>query len=106
MIIILPLDTLAIRTPFTTGPTTRGQAIGTEGEQVPVRIDAAFLANMPFMLNLVTDFGIIVLTFKPSGPLDGVQGWNSEASSEEVADGLFIRVALLDDIIASKRSAN
>lgn len=80
--------------------------IRTEGEPVPVRIDAAFLANMPFMLNLVTDFGIIDLTFKPSGPLDGFQDWNSEASSQEVADGLFIRVASLDDIIASKRSAN
>ncbi len=31
---------------------------------------------------------------------------NKDASSEEVSDGLFIRVASLDDIIASKRAAN
>ena len=34
----------------------------------PTRIDAAFLATMPFMLNVVTDFGIVNLTFTPSGP--------------------------------------
>lgn len=80
--------------------------IRTEGEPVPARIDSAFLASMSFMLNLVTDFGIIDLTFEPSGPLGGFQGWNSQATSEEVSDGLFIRVASLDDIIASKRAAN
>jgi hypothetical protein len=80
--------------------------IRTEGEAVPARIDAAFLANMPFMLNLVTDFGIVDLAFEPSGPLGGFQDWNKDASSEEVSDGLVIRVASLDDIIASKRAAN
>lgn len=80
--------------------------IRTEGEAVPARIDAAFLAHMPFMLNLVTDFGIVDLTFEPSGPLGGFKDWNKDASSEEVSDGLVIRVASLDDIIASKRAAN
>ncbi len=80
--------------------------IRTDGEAVPARIDGAFLANMPFMLNLVTDFGIVDLTFEPSGPLGGFHDWNRGASSEEVADGLIIRVASLDDIIASKRAAN
>lgn len=80
--------------------------IRTGGEAIPARIDAAFLANMPFMLNLVTDFGIVDLTFDPSGPLSGFQDWNQDASSEEVADGLIIRVASLNDIIASKRAAN
>jgi hypothetical protein len=80
--------------------------IRTDGEAVPARIDGAFLANMPFMLNLVTDFGIVDLTFEPSGPLGGFHDWNWGASSEEVADGLIIRVASLDDIIASKRAAN
>lgn len=80
--------------------------IRTDGEAVAARIDGAFLANMPFMLNLVTDFGIVDLTFEPSGPLCGFQDWNKDASSQEVADGLIIRVASLDDIIASKRAAN
>lgn len=80
--------------------------IRTDGEAIPARIDGAFLAKMPFMLNLVTDFGIVDLTFEPSGPLRGFEDWNRDASSEEVADGLIIRVASLNDIIASKRAAN
>lgn len=80
--------------------------IRTDGEAIPARIDGAFLANMPFMLNLVTDFGIVNLTFEPSGPLGGFHDWNRDASSQEVAVGLIIRVASLDDIIASKRAAN
>ena len=80
--------------------------IRTDGDPVAARIDADFLANMPFMLNLVTDFGIVDLTFEPSGPLHGFSEWNADATSEEVADGLVIRVASLDDIIASKRAAD
>ena len=80
--------------------------IRTESEAVPALLDAEFLANMPFMLNLVTDFGIIDLTFEPSGPARGFADWNADASSEMVADGLVIRVASLDDIIASKRAAD
>ena len=80
--------------------------IRTGAEAVPAHIDSSFLANMPFMLNLVTDYGIVDLTFAPSGPLRGFQGWNKDASSEEISDGLVIRVASLDDIIASKRAAN
>lgn len=80
--------------------------IRTEGYPVETPLDAGFLANMPFMLNLVTDFGIVDLTFEPSGALRGFSEWNARASSEEVADGLVIRVASLDDIIESKRSAD
>lgn len=80
--------------------------IRTDGDPVEAPMDAAFLASMPFMLNLVTDFGIVDLTFDPSGPLHGFSDWNAAASSEEVADGLVIRVASLDDIIASKRAAD
>jgi hypothetical protein len=40
--------------------------IRTSHEPVPVPIDGAFLANMPLMLNLVTDCGDIDLTFRPS----------------------------------------
>jgi hypothetical protein len=80
--------------------------IRTESEAVPALIDAQFLANMPFMLNLVTDFGIVDLTFEPSGPTRGFADWNADASSEVIADGLVIRVASLDDIIESKRAAD
>ena len=80
--------------------------IRTDGEPVPTVIDAAFLANMPFMLNLVTDFGIVDLTFEPSGPLRGFDEWNAGASAESVGEGLIIKVASLDDVIASKRAAN
>ena len=79
--------------------------IRTEAEPVEARLDAAFLENMPFMLNLVTDFGIVDLTFDPSGPLNGFGAWNESASSEEIAEGLTIRVASLTDIIASKEAA-
>jgi len=80
--------------------------IRTEGEPVLTPLDAEFLANMPVILNLVTDFGIVDLTFDPSGPVKGFADWNAHASSEEVTDGLVIRVASLDDIIESKRAAN
>ena len=80
--------------------------IRTKSEAVPAPLDAEFLANMPFMLNLVTDFGIVDLTFDPSGPTRGFAGWNADASTEVIADGLSIRVASLDDIIASKRAAD
>ena len=80
--------------------------IRTDDEAVPARLDAEFLANMPITLNLVTDFGIVDLTFEPAGPRHGYEDWNAEATSEEVASGLTIRVAALDDIIESKRAAN
>lgn len=80
--------------------------IRTGGEPVASPLDAGFLASMPFMLNLVTDFGIVDLTFTPSGPTQGFAEWNRDASSELVAEGLTVRVASLDDIIASKRAAD
>lgn len=54
---------------------------------------------------LPTDFGIVDLAFAPSGPLEGFDEWNDHASSTEIADGLSIRIAALDDIIASKEAA-
>lgn len=80
--------------------------IRTENEAIAARLDAEFLANMPVMLNLVTDFGIVDLTFEPAGPVHGYKEWNTDASSEEIAPGLVVRVAALDDIIESKRAAN
>lgn len=80
--------------------------IRVDGDPVPTKIDGAFLANMPFMLNLVTDFGEIDLTFTPAGKAGGFEGWRAGATVEVVADGLQVVVASLDDIIDSKQTAN
>ena len=56
-----------------------------DGGSVPTRIDAAFLANMPFMLNLVTDFGEMDLTFTPAGQAGGYDGWRAGATLEAVS---------------------
>ena len=58
------------------------------------------------MLNLVTEFGELDLTFSPSGALDGFDDWNAHAVIVEIAEGLTVAVAALDDVIASKRAAN
>ncbi len=80
--------------------------IRTANDPVPVSIDGPFLANMPLMLNLVTDLGELDLTFSPSGELDGFDAWNAHAVIVEIAEGLTVAVAALDDVIASKRAAN
>jgi hypothetical protein len=80
--------------------------IRTAHEPVPAPIDARFLANMPVMLNLVTDFGDIDLTFQPSGRIEGFDGWNAHAILVAIAEGVPVRIAALDDIIESKRAAN
>lgn len=80
--------------------------IRTSDDPVPARLDGPFLANMPLMLNLVTDHGDLDLTFSPSGELDGFDGWNTNALQVEIAEGLTVHVASLDDIIASKRAAD
>ena len=80
--------------------------IRTDGDPVPARLDGPFLANMPLMLNLVTDFGEMDLTFAPSGGLGGFEEWDVDAIVVEIADGLSVKVASLDDIINSKRAAN
>lgn len=105
------IDVLPDRTPdnlsrLAQALTRMNAMIRTENEAVPVRLDADFLANMPVMVNLVTDFGIVDVAFDPAGPLRGYEEWNDDASSEEIATGLVIRVAALDDIIESKRAAN
>lgn len=61
---------------------------------------------MPLMLNLVTDHGELDLAFRPSGQLDGFEGWREHARQVEVAPGLTVSVAALDDVIDSKRAAN
>jgi hypothetical protein len=76
------------------------------GEPVPTKIDGGFLANMPHMLNLVTDFGEMDLAFLPAGSIGDFDGWRRGATSEEIEEGLTVLVASLDDIIDSKRAAN
>jgi len=80
--------------------------IRTSDEPVPAPLDGPFLANMPLMLNLTTDFGDVDLTFSPSGGLGGFEEWNAQALSIEIARDVTVRVASLDDIIDSKRAAN
>jgi hypothetical protein len=83
-----------------------GAMIRTSSDPVPTLIDGPFLANMPLLLNLVTDLGEMDLAFSPSGPLDGYDGWNVHAVVLSIAPGINVRVASLEDIIASKRAAN
>ena len=80
--------------------------IRVSGDPVPTKIDGGFLANMPHMLNLVTDFGEMDLTFTPAGSAGDFDGWSQGATAEEIEDGLTVLVACLDDIIDSKRAAN
>ncbi len=80
--------------------------IRTSDEPVAAPIDGPFLANMPFMLNLVTEYGEIDLTFSPSGGLGGFDEWNAKAIIVDISEGLSVHIAALDDIIASKRAAN
>lgn len=76
------------------------------GEPVATKIDGPFIANMPHMLNLVSDFGDIDLTFMPDGSTGEFAGWKMNATSELIAEGLMVFVASLDDIIDSKKTAN
>ena len=80
--------------------------IRTSGDPVPAPLDGPFLANMPLMLNLVTEFGDLDLTFAPSGERVGFDGWRAGAVVLDVAEGVTAVVAALDDIIASKQAAN
>lgn len=82
-----------------------GAQLRTSADPVDAPIDGAFLAAMPFMLNLTTDHGDLDLTFDPAGPRRGFEGWNHDAKDIEIGDGLVIRVAALDAVIDSKRAA-
>lgn len=55
------------------------------------------LANMPQMLNLVTDFGEMDLTFTPAGSAGSYSGWRLHATEEEIGDGLIVALASLDE---------
>lgn len=81
-------------------------AIRTSDGPVHTRIDAGFIASMPNMLNLVTDFGDMDLVFNPAGRLVNYEQWNKGAKYAQLEPGLVVAVAALDDIIASKSAAN
>lgn len=53
---------------------------------VDAPMDGASLAAMPFMLNLSTSHGDLDLTFEPSGPRQGFEAWNVDATDVEVAE--------------------
>lgn len=80
--------------------------IRTSTDPVPTPLDGAFLAAVPFILNLVTDFGDVDLTFSPSGALQGFTDWRAHAVQLEIGDDVRVYVGSLDDVIASKRAAN
>lgn len=80
--------------------------IRTSDDPVPAPIDAGFLANMPVMLNLVTDLGDLDLTFTPAGGLGGFEEWSVRALQVQIAADVSVLVAALDDIIDSKRAAD
>ena len=77
-----------------------------EPNGVPFPVDGGFLSTTPLMLNLVTDAGDIDLTIAPSGFPEGYDTLAPRAIEVEFGDGVKVLVAALDDIIASKRSAN
>ena len=83
-----------------------GAKIRIAGDAVATKIDGPFLANMPHMLNLVTDLGEMDLTFTPAGPRANFGEWREHAGEREIGEGLRVWVASLDDIIASKQAAN
>jgi hypothetical protein len=77
-----------------------------DGEAIATRIDASFIESMPLMLNLTTRLGHMDLTFSPSGDLHDFDAWSAGAGHAQLRDGLVVRVAALDDVIASKQAAN
>lgn len=80
--------------------------IRTDDQPVPAPIDGAFLANLGAVLNLVTDAGDVDVVFQPAGTVGGFSEWHDHSLEVEIADGVTIRIAALDDIIDSKRAAN
>ena len=80
--------------------------IRTGDEPIETKLDAAFIQNMPHMLNLVTRFGDMDLVFTPAGTLKSYEQWLERARRAQLREGLVVAVADLDDIIASKTAAS
>lgn len=82
-----------------------GARIRTATGPIATRLDGPFLAAMPVMLNLTTAYGDLDLTFRPAGPLHNFSEWSAGAGQTDIAIGVPILVAALDDVIASKQAA-
>lgn len=80
--------------------------IRTDDEPVPAPLDGAFLVNLGSVLNLVTDLGDVDVMFRPTGSVGDFAVWRNHSIEVEIADGVTIRIAALDDIIESKRAAD
>jgi hypothetical protein len=80
--------------------------IRTESEPVGTKLDAQFLASMPKFLNLITDYGALDIAFRPEGMNSHFEEWLEDSLEYELAEGLVVRVASLEDIIESKKAAN
>ena len=80
--------------------------IRTGDEPIETRIDAAFIRNMPHMLNLETQLGDIDLVFTPAGALKTYEQWLERSRRAQLREGLIVSVADLDDVIESKTAAN
>jgi len=61
-----------------------------DGGSVPTKIDGPFLANMPHMLNLVTDFGEMDLTFAPAGSAGTYAGWKAGSADLLIEESLIV----------------
>ena len=73
-------------------------------EGLPFSCDTAFLRQMK-LLNLITRFGDLDLSFEPSGTA-GYEDLAPRAVVYDLGEGLLVRVAALADIIRSKEAAN
>lgn len=73
---------------------------------VPVKIDREFLVNMSVIVNLVTDFGEINLTFMTPGHAGAYEGWRTDATLQSIGQLVTVVVGSLEDIIDSKQAAN
>ena len=73
-------------------------------EGLPFSCDAVFLRQMK-LLNLITRFGDLDLSFEPSGTA-GYEDLSARAVVYDLGEGLHVRVASLEDIIRSKEAAN
>lgn len=71
---------------------------------MPFTCDATFLRQVK-MLNLVTRFGDLDLSFEPSGT-GGYEDLAERSVRSDLGGGLVAPVASLEDIIRSKEAAN
>lgn len=74
-----------------------------DAEDVPIPIDPAFLRSAD-TFTFATDLGPLDVLFRPAGAGDHAR-LERTAVTFDLGDGLVVRVASLDDLIAMKRAA-